>query len=217
MKKILTFIILLTASVFAMTCNAEVKYKGYLNVGGSVTSGDTYQYVMGCDGKIGLTLSTEHGIVFNTDRFRSDGIFFGAGLGFDYVNVALDSFDADEVETKQILSNTVMAVPMYLTIKYIYNAERVSMTYAIRGGYYKWFRGHYVNEEAEEHDYKIPYQGSYMVGFGLGIRFPINDRQGDNKFGINLTFNYDYIGANTKWEDENIANNKVSISVGFDF
>ena len=56
-----------------------------------------------------------------------------------------------------------------------------------------------------------------MVGFGLGIRFPINDRQGDNKFGINLTFNYDYIGANTKWEDENIANNKVSISVGFDF
>ncbi len=60
MKKILTFIVLLTASVFAMTCNAEVKYKGYLNVGGSVTSGDTYQYVMGCDGKIGLTLSTEH-------------------------------------------------------------------------------------------------------------------------------------------------------------
>lgn len=55
MKKILTFIVLLTASVFAMTCNAEVKYKGYLNVGGSVTSGDTYQYVMGCDGKIGLT------------------------------------------------------------------------------------------------------------------------------------------------------------------
>ena len=45
MKKILTFIVLLTASVFAMTCNAEVKYKGYLNVGGSVTSGDTYQYV----------------------------------------------------------------------------------------------------------------------------------------------------------------------------
>ena len=44
MKKILTFIVLLTASVFAMTCNAEVKYKGYLNVGGSVTSGDTYQY-----------------------------------------------------------------------------------------------------------------------------------------------------------------------------
>ena len=42
MKKILTFIVLLTASVFAMTCNAEVKYKGYLNVGGSVTSGDTY-------------------------------------------------------------------------------------------------------------------------------------------------------------------------------
>lgn len=217
MKKILTFIVLLTASVFAMTCNAEVKYKGYFNVGGSVTSGDTYQYVMGCDGKIGLTLSTEHGIVFNTDRFRSDGIFFGAGFGFDYVNVALDNFDADEVETKQILSNTVMAVPMYLTIKYIYNAERVSMTYGIRGGYYKWFRGHYVNEEAEEHDYKIPYQGSYMVGLGLGIRFPINDRQGDNKFGINLTFNYDYIGANTKWEDENIANNKVSISVGFDF
>ena len=91
------------------------------------------------------------------------------------------------------------------------------MTYAIRGGYYKWFRGHYVNEEAEEHDYKIPYQDSYMVGLGLGIRFPINDRQGDNKFGINLTFNYDYIGANTKWEDENIANDKVSISVGFDF
>lgn len=216
MKKILVFIVLLTTTLFSLTCNAEVKYKGYLNVGGSVTSGDTYQYVMGCDGKIGLSLSTEHGVLFNADSFRPDGIFFGAGIGFDYVNVALDSFDPEELETKNILSNSVMAIPMYLTIKYVYNVERISMVYAVRGGYYKWFRGHYVNEQAEKKDYKIPYQGGYTLGFGIGIRFPIN-KNGYNKYGVNLMFNYDYMGANTKWQDDDIINNKIGISIGFDF
>lgn len=214
MKKILTLIAFM---MLVLTCNAEVKYKGYLSAGGSVMSGDTYQYVMGCDGKIGLSLKTEHGVVFNINEYRPDGIFFGGGIGFDYVNVALDSFDPEELETKQILSNSVMAIPMYLTLKYIYNMEHISMVYAVRGGYYKWFRGHYVNERAEEKDYKIPYQGGYTLGFSIGVRFPINDRLGHNKYGVNLTFDYDYMGANVKWQDANIVNNKVGLSVSFDF
>ena len=209
MKKYLSILLVVLITMFSNTCYGGSKYKGFLNVGGSVMSGDTYQYVMGCDGKIGLSLSTEHGVSFNMGKH---GFFFGAGLGFDYVNVALDSFDPNELETKNILSNSVMAIPMYLTIKFNYNIERVSMIYAIRGGYYKWFRGHYVNEQAQAKDYKIPYQGGYTLGFGVGVRLPIN-----NRYGVSLVFNYDYMGANTKWQDDNIANSKAGISVGFDF
>lgn len=217
MKKYLLVLLVLFIAMFSTTCYADSKYKGFLNIGGGVMSGDTYQYVMGCDGKIGFSLSTEHGVLFNINSSRTHGMFFGGGIGFDYVNVALDSFDPDELETKNILSNSVMAIPMYLTIKYIYNMERISMSYAVRGGYYKWFRGHYVNEEAQSKDYKIPYQGGYTLGFGIGVRLPINDKYGENKYGVSLMFNYDYIGANIKWQDENITNSKVGISVGFDF
>lgn len=216
MKK-LSFIVVVLSILVSMTCNAEMKYKGYFNVGGSIMEGNTYQYVMGCDGKVGFSLSTEHGIFFNVDRYRHDGIFFGGGIGFDYVNIALDSFDMEEIETKNILSNSVMAIPMYLTIKYIYNAERVSMVYAIRGGCYKWFRGHYINEQAEQKDYKIPYQSSYTLGGGIGLRLPVNDRYGNNKCGVTIMVNYDYMGANTKWQNSNIANNKIGVSIGFDF
>lgn len=214
-KLIVCFVVLMSMSV-SFSAKAEAKYKGYMNVGGSVMSGDTYRYVMGCDKKIGFSLSSEHGLVFNINDSRSDGFFIGAGIGFDYVNVALDSFDPEELETKNILSNSVMAIPLYITLKYIYNMERVSMVYAVRGGYYKWFRGHYVNEQAEIKDYKIPYQGNYMLGFGLGLRFPINVN-GRNKYGVDLMFNCDYMGANTKWQGENISNSKVGVSVGFDF
>lgn len=215
MKKALAFVVMTIIAVSSITCNAETKYKGYLNVGGSVMNGDTYQYVMGCDGKIGLSMTTEHGVLFNIDNYRSDAVFFGGGVGFDYINVALDTFDPEEIVTKNILSNCVMAIPMYLTIKYIYNVKSVSMVYAIRGGYYKWFRGHYVDERVI--DYKIPYQGGYTLGFGFGVRFPINDRMGNNKFGVNLMFNCDFMGANTKWQDENISNSKATLSIGFDF
>lgn len=215
MKKFLTLVVMTIVAVSSLTCNADAKYKGYLNVGGSVMNGDTYQYVMGCDGKIGLSLSTEQGVLFNIDSYRPDGVFFGGGIGFDYVNVALDTFDTEEIITKNILSNSVMAIPMYLTIKYIYNVERISMVFAIRGGYYKWFRGHYVDERVI--DYKIPYQGSYTLGFGLGVRFPINNKYRHNKYGVNLMFNCDFMGANTKWQDENINNSKVGLAIGFDF
>lgn len=216
MKSIKTLAIAAISILFSLTSQAEVKYKGFFNVGGAAMSGDTYQYVMGCDSKIGFTLSTEHGVLFNVNEERPDGVFFGAGLGFNYVNVALDSFDPIEIETKNILSNSVKAIPIYLTIKYIYSMERISMVYAVRGGFYKWFRGRYVNEQAETKDYKIPYQGSYTVGFGLGVRLPINVN-GKNKFGVNLMFDMDYIGANTKWQNENIDNSKVGVSIGFDF
>lgn len=215
MKKILVIIVFM---ILVLTCKAELKYKGYLNVGGSVMSGDTYTYVMGCDGKIGLSLSTEHGIVFGIREYHPDGIFFGGGIGFDYVNVALSNFNEEEYKTTNVLSNSVMAVPMYLTIKYICNIEKISMVYAVRGGYYKWFRGHIIDKEKElEKDYDIPYRGGYTLGFGLGVRFPINDRKGNNQYGVNLMFNYDYMGANIKWQDENISNYKVGLSIGFDF
>lgn len=215
MKKILTLIAFM---LLVLTCNAEVKYKGYLGVGGAVMNGDTYQYVMGCDGKIGLSLKTEHGVAFNVNEYRPDGIFFGGGIGFDYVNVALSDFDEEDYQTTNILSNSVMAIPMYLTIKYIYNVEHISMVYAIRGGYYKWFRGHIIdNTKQYDKDYDIPYRGGYTIGFSVGVRFPINDRIGHNKYGVNLTFDYDYIGANVKWQGENIINNKVGVSVSFDF
>ena len=217
MKRIVVLSVFIMTILFSITCQAEVKYKGFINVGGSVMKGDTYQYVMGCDEKIGFSLNTEHGVMFNVSKSRNDGVFFGGGIGFDYVNVSLDSFDTEELETKNILSNSVMAIPLYMTIKYIYNAERVSMVYGIRGGYYKWYRGHYINENAEAKDYKIPYQGSYMVGFSVGVRLPINDKCGNNKYGVNIMFNYDYMGANTKWQGVNIENNKVGFSVGFDF
>lgn len=210
------FSLICMALVLSLPCNADTRYKGYINVGGAITTGDTYYYVMGCDGKVGLTLSTEHGVVFNLNNDDTDGLFFGGGIGFDYVNVALDTFNEESIETTNILSNTVTAIPMYLTIKYIYNLSRVSCVLSVRGGYYKWFRGRYISEQAEAKDYKIPYQGSYMLGCGIGVRLPVNKRQGI-KYGVTLMLNYDYMGANVKWEDSNIANNKVSLSIGFDF
>lgn len=217
MKKRLTLFVVLMTTLFTMSCYAEVKYKGFLNVGGSVMKGDTYTYVMGCDGKIGLSLNTEQGILFNINSYHTDAMFFGCGIGFDYVNIAQDKFDSEELETRNILSNSVTAIPLYLTIKYIYNKERVSMVYAVRGGYYKWLKGHYVNEQTDKKDYEIPYKGSYTLGFGIGLRLPINDISGNNKYGVTLMLNYDYMGANTKWQDDNIINNKIGLSVGFDF
>ena len=209
-----SILVVFFVTIFSLTCNAEAKYKGFLNIGGGVMSGDTYNYVMGCDGKIGFTLSMEHGVIFSTNNVNA--IFFGGGVGYDYVNVALDTFDEELIETKNILSNSVKAIPLYVTVKYIWNVKHISMAYSVRGGYYKWFRGHYVNEQAEAKDYKIPYQGSYTFGFGIGIRLPINIF-GENKYGVSLMYNYDYIGANTKWQGCNIENNKTSISISLDF
>ena len=103
--------ILLIISLISFDGFGEAKYKGSIGAGGAIMSGDTYNYVMGCDGKIGFSLKTEHGICFNINKYRPDGVFFGAGIGFDYVNVALSNFDQDKYETTNNLSNSVMAVP----------------------------------------------------------------------------------------------------------
>lgn len=217
MKRFLTTLFLLVFLSYTFVCNASVKYKGFFNFGGTFTTGDTYKYVMGCDKKIGWTLNTEQGILFDIIDDHPTRIFFGGGIGYDRVSVSLDSFDPNELETKNVLSNTVSALPLYLTFKYIPHISLISMSYALRGGYYKWFRGKYVNEDASQKDYRVPYQGGFTVGASIGLRFPINDRFKENKYGISLMFNYDYVGANTKWQNQNIKNHKLGISIGFDY
>ena len=214
MKNIVRSIAVLVILIIAVqNANSEVKYKGFLSAGGAVMNGDTYEYVMGVDGKIGLSIKTEHGICFNPNDFRNTGIFFGGGIGFDYVNVSLSEFNQEEYETNDILSNTVMAVPIYLTLKYIYNIKHISMVYALRGGYYKWFRGHIIeNEKQINKNYDIPYKGNYMLGFAVGVRFPFS-----TNYGVSLMFDFDYMGANIKWQGENISNNKIGASIAFDF
>ena len=205
--------VVLILSLVYFNSYGEAKYKGCVGASGAVMTGDTYNYVMGCDGKIGFSIKTEQGICFNINSYRPDGVFFGAGIGFDYVNVALSDFDQDKYETTNILSNSIIAVPIYLTVKYIYTMSKISMVYQVKGGYYKWYRGHILEHNKNlDKNYDIPYQGSYMFGFGIGLRFPINE-----KYGVSLMFDYDYMGANMKGLIENISNNKTGISVSFDF
>ena len=206
-------IILSLSVILPLNVFGEAQYKGLFGVGGALMYGDTYDYVMGCDGKVGLSLRTEHGICFQVNDWRHDGVFFGAGIGFDYVNVALSDFNSEEYETTNILSNSVMAIPMYLTIKYIYNMRKISMVFQGKGGYYKWFRGHIVeNDKSLNKNYDIPYKGSYLLGLGMGVRFPVN-----KQYGVSVMFDYDYMGANVKWQDENISNHKIGLSLAFDF
>ena len=51
-----------------------------------------------------------------------------------------------------------------------------------------------------------------MLGFAVGVRFPISPN-----YGISLMFDFDYMGANIKWQGENISNNKIGASIAFDF
>lgn len=214
MKQRWLFLVFIIASVFSsVECFGEAKYKGFLGAGGSLMYGDTYEYVMGCDGKVGLSLRTEHGVCFDINDWRKDGVFFGAGIGFDYVNVALSDFNDEKYETTNILSNSVMAIPLYLTIKYIYNMRKISMVFQGKGGYYKWFRGHIIEKDKElDKNYDIPYKGSYLLGLGMGVRFPITQQ-----YGVSVMLDFDYMGANVKWQDENISNHKLGLSLAFDF
>ena len=214
MKKVNLILIILSLCVMMpLNVFGEAKYKGLFGVGGALMYGDTYDYVMGCDGKVGLSLRTEHGVCFQVNDWRHDGVFFGAGIGFDYVNVALSDFNQEDYETINILSNSVMAIPMYLTIKYIYNMRKISMVCQGKGGYYKWFRGHIVeNDKNLNKNYDIPYKGSYLLGLGMGVRFPIN-----KQYGVSVILDYDFMGANVKWQDENISNHKIGLSLAFDF
>ena len=214
MKKVnLILNILFLSVILPLNVFGEAKYKGLIGVGGALMYGDTYDYVMGCDGKVGLSIRTEHGVCFQVNDWRHDGVFFGAGIGFDYVNVALSDFNPEEYETTNILSNSIMAIPLYLTIKYIYNMRKISIVFQGKGGYYKWFRGHIVeNDKNLNKNYDIPYKGSYLLGLGTGIRFPINTR-----YGVSVMFDYDFMGANVKWQDENISNHKIGLSLAFDF
>ena len=214
MKKLNRFLIILSLFVILpLNVLGEAKYKGLLGVGGALMYGDTYDFVMGCDGKVGISIRTEHGVCFEVNEWRHDGVFFGAGIGFDYVNVALSDFNPEEYETTNILSNSVMAIPMYLTIKYIYNMRKISMVFQGKGGYYKWFRGHIVEEDRNiNKNYDIPYKGSYLLGLGMGVRFPIN-----KQYGVSVMLDYDFMGSNVKWQSENIRNYKVGLSVALDF
>ena len=214
MKQRWLFLVFIIASVgSSVECFGEAKYKGFLGAGGSLMYGDTYEYVMGCDGNVGLSLRTEHGVCFDINDWRKDGVFFGAGIGFDYVNVALSDFNDEKYETTNILSNSVMAIPLYLTIKYIYNMRKISMVFQGKGGYYKWFRGHIIEKDKElDKNYDIPYKGSYLLGLGMGVRFPINQQ-----YGVSVMLDFDYMGANVKWQDENISNHKLGLSLVFDF
>ena len=73
MKSILRSInVLLLLILACQNANSEVKYKGFLSAGGAVMNGDTYEYVMGVDGKIGLSIRTEHGISFNPNDWRME-------------------------------------------------------------------------------------------------------------------------------------------------
>lgn len=197
-------ILILSVIIISFVCKAGDIYRPSLGFGCNWGFGNCYQDALMADGKAGISIYTEQSInLIPTNGcnryhcYNHSQFLVGVGIGIDMTWYNYDCY-------KTINS---VSMPLYLTLSYLHNRDKVSPYFKGNIGYYRWF------------DKEVMHPDNLMVGVEVGISFPIIC---DNN--IVLSGGYTYIGNNQSKHRPNCfhresvnRNHKLSINISLIF
>ena len=189
MKRAIIFI--LSIVIISLVCKAGDIYRPSLGFGCNWGFGNCYQDALRYDGKAGISVYTEQSInliptngCHRYHSYNQSQFLVGLGVGID---MTWRYFDCEYNRYRESTS-----MPLYLTMSYLHNRDRVSPYFKANIGYYRWF------------DKEVMHPDNVMAGIEIGVSFPIIC---DNN--IVLSGGYTYIGNNRSKHGPNCPHREI--------